>query len=245
MRLCCFEPGNACRRLIECLRWYCKFIVYKINFTHLISSRVFTPCSAPPCILPLTILMMVITRITELICNKMFLQNNIKYRWPSSIHLFLSQAWDNFQTRLWYNTLLTRTIMIIGPTNVQIAAEVGSGLIQQLNGERMQVWNEPDVTLPAELTPIWTACTFHITITAMWLHNSEGVLSTYILEASCLVHRYVVITWVTSTCEMLLEVGSKKKYWGASCKWEVVYLENKDMVSLMWRVLMYVPQTAC
>ena len=50
--------------------------------------------------------------------------------------------------------LLTRTIMIIGPTNVQIAAEVGSGLIQQLNGERIQVWNEPDVTLPAELTPI-------------------------------------------------------------------------------------------
>ena len=49
--------------------------------------------------------------------------------------------------------LLTRTIMIIGPTNVQIAAEVGSGLIQQLNGERIQV-NEPDVTLPAELTPI-------------------------------------------------------------------------------------------
>ena len=50
--------------------------------------------------------------------------------------------------------LLTRTIMIIGPTNVQIAAEVGSGLIQQLNGERIQVCNEPDVTLPAELTPI-------------------------------------------------------------------------------------------
>ena len=57
--------------------------------------------------------------------------------------------------------------MIIGPTNVQIAAEVGSGLIQQLNGKRIQVCNEPDVTLPAELTPIRTACTFHITITAM------------------------------------------------------------------------------
>ena len=57
--------------------------------------------------------------------------------------------------------------MIIGPTNVQIAAEVGSGLIQQLNGERIQVCNEPDVTLLAELTPIQTACTFHITITAM------------------------------------------------------------------------------
>ena len=37
--------------------------------------------------------------------------------------------------------LLTRTIMIIGPTNVQIVAEVGSGLIQQLNRERIQVCN--------------------------------------------------------------------------------------------------------
>ena len=43
-------------------------------------------------------------------------------------------------------------------------------------------------------------------------------------------HRYVVITWVTSTYEMLLEVESKKKKnWDASCKWEVVYLENKDI----------------
>ena len=32
--------------------------------------------------------------------------------------------------------LLTRTIKIIGPTNVQIVAEVGSALIQQLDVEK-------------------------------------------------------------------------------------------------------------
>ena len=77
----------------------------------------------------------------------MLLQDNINIQIGLVVYLLLAQLYHSLHLNVLYIIivkkfsimipcmLLTRTIKIIGPTNVQIVAEVGSALIQQLDVE--------------------------------------------------------------------------------------------------------------
>lgn len=73
----------------------------------------------------------------------MLLQDNINIQIGLVVYLLLAQLYHSLLLNVLYIItimilcmLLTRAIKIIGPTNVQIVAEVGSALIQQLDVEK-------------------------------------------------------------------------------------------------------------